>query len=103
MIESPLIYLFFLALIATTFHLLSSKTSWKIFKFIPAVVFIYAFSMLFASLGLFDKNDEINAIYKLAKTNLLPAMLFLMLFKHPGDPKQLCSLARLLSGDFDPG
>ncbi len=81
MISSPLVYLFSLALLATIFHLLDTKTSFKIFKFIPAVVFIYAFSMLFASLGVFDKNEEIDAIYKLIKTNLLPAMLFLMLLQ----------------------
>jgi uncharacterized membrane protein len=34
-----------------------------------------------ASLGLFAQNDAINAIYKLTKTNLLPAMLFLMLLE----------------------
>ncbi len=86
MISSPLVYLFSLALLATFFHQLQIKTSFKIFKFIPAVVLIYAFSMLFASLGVFEKNDEIQSIYKLTKTNLLPAMLFLMLlqvdFKH---------------------
>ena len=81
MISSPLVYLFSLALLATVFHQLDTKTTWKVFKFIPAVVFIYAFSMLFASLGLFDINEEIDAIYKLAKTNLLPAMLFLMLLQ----------------------
>ncbi|MFT7005014.1 MAG: putative membrane protein, partial [Sulfurimonas sp.] len=86
MIESPLVYLFSLALLATVFHQLDSRTSWKVFKYIPAIVFIYAFSMFFASMGLFDKNEEIDSIYKLTKINLLPAMLFLMLlqvdFKH---------------------
>ena len=81
MISSPLFYLFTLALLATFFHLLERKTSFKILKFIPAVVLIYAFSMLFASLGVFDKNEEIDSIYKLTKTNLLPAMLFLMLLQ----------------------
>lgn len=37
--------------------------------------------MLLASLGLFDSNAEINTIYKQTKTNLLPAMLFLMLLQ----------------------
>lgn len=81
MISNPLIYLFSLAFIATLFHMLESKTELKIFKFIPAVVMIYAFSMVLASLGLFEANKEINSIYKLTKTNLLPAMLFLMLLQ----------------------
>ena len=81
MITSPLLYLFTLALIATTFHLLESKTKFKIFKFIPAVVMIYAFSMFLASMNLFEYNESVDAIYKLTKTNLLPAMLFLMLLQ----------------------
>jgi len=50
------------------------------------VVMIYALSMLLASLNVFSHSQEITAIYKNTKTNLLPAMLFLMLlqvdFKH---------------------
>ena len=81
MITSPLLYLFTLAFVATAFSLLESKTSLRIFKFVPAVVMIYACSMFLASMGVFAVNEEINAIYKLTKTNLLPAMLFLMLLQ----------------------
>lgn len=81
MISNPLIYLFTLALLATLLYLLESKTNFKVFKFIPAVVMIYALSMLLASLGLFESNSEVNDIYKKTKTNLLPAMLFLMLLQ----------------------
>ena len=81
MISSPLLYLFILAFIATGFNTLEKKSSWKVFNFIPAVVMIYAFSMLLASLGVFEYNDAINNIYSLTKTNLLPAMLFLMLLQ----------------------
>jgi len=80
-ISNPLIYLFTLAFIATFFYLAESKTKLKVFKLVPAIVFVYASTMLFASLGLFESNAEINAIYKLTKTNLLPAMLFLMLLQ----------------------
>ena len=81
MITSPLVYLFTLAFVATVFSLLESRTSLKVFKYIPAVVMIYALSMFLASMGVFESNQEINAIYKLTKTNLLPAMLFLMLLQ----------------------
>ena len=81
LITSPLAYLFTLALVVTLFHLLESKTSFKIFKYIPAVVMIYAFSMFLGSVGVFHFNESINSIYKLTKTNLLPAMLFLMLLQ----------------------
>lgn len=81
MITHPLLYLFSLASIVTFFYLLESKTSLRVFKLIPAVVFIYASSMLLASLGLFESNTEMSSIYKQTKTNLLPAMLFLMLLQ----------------------
>ena len=86
MISTPFSYLAVIALIAMFFHLLESRASLRVFKFVPAVVMIYASSMLFASLGVFEYNEEINKTYKVAKSNLLPAMLFLMLlqvdFKH---------------------
>jgi len=81
LITSPLLYLFTLALLATLLYLLETKSSLKIFTFVPSVVMIYAFSMLLASMGVFAKTQAINEVYNLAKTNLLPAMLFLMLLQ----------------------
>lgn len=86
MISSGILYLVVLALVATFFSQLQSRTQFKVFQFIPAVVMIYAASMFLASLGFFDYNESINSVYVTAKTNLLPAMLFLMLlsvdFRH---------------------
>lgn len=81
MISSPLLYLLTLALVVTSLHLLESKMKFKIFQYIPVVVMIYALSMFLASMGVFEYNEKIDAIYKLTKTNLLPAMLFLMLLQ----------------------
>lgn len=81
MISSPILYLLSLAFIASTFILLEKKSKFKLFNYIPAVVFVYAFSMFMASMGVFEQNEEIKNIYSLAKTNLLPAMLFLMLLQ----------------------
>jgi len=81
LITTPIIYLFTLATIVTFFHLLESRSKLKIFNYLPSVVLIYGFSMFLASMGFFESNEEINAIYKLTKTNLLPAMLFLMLLQ----------------------
>lgn len=81
MITEPLSYLLILALIATLLSGLEQKTKWSFFKFVPAVVLIYAFAMFFASFGLWESNKEISDVYKLAKTNLLPAMIFLMLLQ----------------------
>ena len=81
MISSPLVYLFTLAFIATFFNLIEKKLKLRLFKYLPAVVLIYAFSMFLASFGVFEKNSSIDNIYSLTKTNLLPAMLFLMLLQ----------------------
>lgn len=81
MVSNPLVYLFTLAFVATFFYLLETRTKSRIFKFIPSVVMIYAFVMTLASFGTFEYNQEINSIYKLTKTNLLPAMIFLMLLQ----------------------
>ena len=86
MIDSPLVYLFTLALLVAALSFLQIKTKHKFFDYIPVVVLLYAASMFLASMGLFEQNKEITHIYKITKTNLLPAMLFLMLlevdFKH---------------------
>ncbi|HUH43461.1 MAG TPA: DUF819 family protein [Sulfurimonas sp.] len=81
MISSPLWYFFALASLAAFITLVEQKSKLKIFKFIPAVVMIYTFSMTLASLGFFEQNEAIDAIYENTKKNLLPAMLFLMLLQ----------------------
>ena len=68
-------------MIATFLSGLEQKTKWRFFNYIPAVVLIYASTMFFASSGLWQLNEDINNSYKLAKTNLLPAMIFLMLLQ----------------------
>ena len=81
MISSPLVYLFMLALLIAIVHIVTNKSKLTLFQYIPAVVLIYAFAMLLGSSGVFEFNKDLNAIYKLTKTNLLPAMLFLMLLQ----------------------
>jgi len=81
LITTPLGYLFVIALSVTFFHLLATRTKMRIFEYLPAVVMIYAFMMLLASLGVFHYNEAINNVYSQTKANLLPAMLFLMLLE----------------------
>lgn len=80
-IENPLVYLLILSFLASGFYFLEEKSKHKIFTYLPSVVMIYAFSMFLASMGVFAQSDEVHSIYKLAKTNLLPAMLFLILLQ----------------------
>jgi uncharacterized membrane protein len=95
MITSPVTYLFTLAFSAAAFHILEQKAKLKIFKYIPAVVMIYAYTMFLASFDFFESNKEINAVYELTKTNLLPAMLFLMLLQI--DIRHFLKLGKTLS------
>ena len=81
MISSPLHYLFALAFMAAAISFIEQRSRLKIFKFVPAVVMIYLFSMLMASANVFEQNEAIDAIYQNTKKNLLPAMLFLMLLQ----------------------
>ncbi|WP_201352276.1 DUF819 domain-containing protein [Hydrogenimonas urashimensis] len=80
MIDSPLLYLLSVALIASVFGIAEriEKTRF-LFDYLPAVVLIYATAMVAAQLGVWEKTDALTAVYKTAKNNLLPAMLFLML------------------------
>ncbi len=94
MIETPLLYLISIALIAGLFGISEHKNLSKIFKTIPAVVLIYATSMLLSSLGLWEQNDAVTSVYTTAKNNLLPAMLFLMLTQL--DFKAFAGLGRTL-------
>ncbi len=81
MITSAFVYLLCIALIASFFTLVQKQVRLKIFEYLPAVVMIYALSMLLAGMGVFAQNEEIQEIYSLTKSNLLPAMLFLMLLQ----------------------
>ncbi len=81
MITSAFAYLLCIALIASIFTILQKQLKLKLFEYIPVVVLIYALSMLLAGMGVFAQNEDIKAIYSLSKSNLLPAMLFLMLLQ----------------------
>ncbi len=81
MFESALVYLLGGAAIAAFFGLLERLKYLRVFEYLPAIVLIYASSMIAAQSGLWADNDAIGAVYSTAKNNLLPAMLFLMLLK----------------------
>lgn len=78
MIATPLTYLLVLALLSA-FTLFVAKKEYPSLKYIPPIVLLYMTVMTLASMGIFEKSDEISALYSTLKSNLLPAMLFLML------------------------
>ncbi len=79
MIENGFAYLAVLMMISATVVYTEQKTAYKLFKYLPAIVIIYFLVMLFSTFGVWQKSESVNATYKVVKTNLLPAMIFLML------------------------
>jgi len=70
--------------------LVLSKKEYKALKYIPPIVLLYMSVMVLSSWGIVEKNDEITQSYDTLKSNLLPAMLFLMLL-----PNKITVLSRL--------
>ena len=80
MITTGVGYLLSVAAIAAFFGITERlKMSRFLFDWLPAVVLIYLSAMVAAQAGLWAHTPVIDAIYRTAKGNLLPAMLFLML------------------------
>ncbi|MEK6658890.1 MAG: DUF819 domain-containing protein, partial [Campylobacterota bacterium] len=62
MISSPLLYLLALVFLASAISLIEQKSKSKFFKYLPAVVLIYIFSMVLASLNVFEQNEAIDTV-----------------------------------------
>ncbi|MFT6898434.1 MAG: putative membrane protein [Paraglaciecola sp.] len=90
MITTAFAYITALLFIAGSLTLLEQKTRWKLFEYLPAIVLLYFSVMLFSTLGLWHKTEAINGAYQTLKTNLLPAMIFLMLLD--ADLRQISKL-----------
>lgn len=81
MITTAFPYLTFLLFIASILVYIETKSRAKLFDYLPAIVILYFTVMSLSTLELWTKTDEINATYKAFKSNLLPAMIFLMLLQ----------------------
>ena len=80
MITDGFSYLALLMMIAASIVYTEKKTRYnKLFKYLPSIVIIYFVVMLLSTFGIWEKTTEITATYKALKSNLLPAMIFLML------------------------
>jgi len=81
MISSPFTFISVLMFIASILVYLEYRFKWKFFEILPPIVILYFSIMTLSSFGLFEKSEEIKSIYSSIKTNLLPAMIFLMLLQ----------------------
>ena len=79
MIENGFSYLATLMMIASAIVFLEKTSKYKLFEYLPAIVIIYFFIMIASTFGLWGKTESITSTYKTVKSNLLPAMIFLML------------------------
>ena len=79
MIETGFTYLAVLMMIASNIVYIEKKSQHKLFEYLPAIVIIYFIVMLASTFGLWEKTESVTATYKSVKSNLLPAMIFLML------------------------
>ncbi len=79
MIQNGFTYLAVLTIISASIVYIEKRTRHKLFEYLPAIVIIYFVVMLASTFGLWHKTESITDVYKSTKTNLLPAMIFLML------------------------
>jgi len=79
MIENGFTYLAVLMMIAASIVYTEKRSQNRLFEYLPAIVIIYFVVMLASTFGLWDKTESVTATYKSIKSNLLPAMIFLML------------------------
>lgn len=81
MITTAFPYLTILIFIASALLYLEHKSKAKFFEYLPAIVILYFTIMSLSSLKLWEPTTEITSSYKSFKSNLLPAMIFLMLLQ----------------------
>ncbi|MBD3793237.1 MAG: DUF819 family protein [Campylobacterales bacterium] len=92
MIETAFTYLTVLIFIASLLVYLEHKTHTKLFEYLPPIVILYFSVMSLSTLGLWQSTDAIKESYNAFKSNLLPAMIFLMLLQ--ADIRKILKLGR---------
>ncbi len=76
LIQSPSGVLAVLAAITSFFFFLEKKTEWKLFNFLPPLIFIYTLPVFFSNLDIIPSKSP---VYDFMGANLLPAFLTIML------------------------
>ena len=92
MITDGFSYLAVLMAISAFIVFTEQKTKARLFEYLPAIVIIYFAVMLLSTFGLWQKSESVTATYKTLKSNLLPAMIFLMLLN--ADMREIMKLGK---------
>lgn len=80
MIQNGFTYIAFLMFLAGILLAAEKYTKWKVFNYVPPLVWIYVLNMLFCTIGMFD-SEGCSAAFGVLKNNLLYAMIFVMLLR----------------------
>lgn len=80
MITNGFTYIAFLMFLAGILLAAEKYTKWKVFGYVPPLVWIYVLNMVFCTIGMY-KSDACSAAYSALKNNLLYAMIFVMLLR----------------------
>ncbi len=81
MIETPWLYLGIVTLLGGGLWAVEIRSRLKLFTWLPAIVLIYLLALALSQSGILAGTPEQNAVYKTAKSWLLPTMLFLMMLR----------------------
>lgn len=81
MITSAFTFFTVLLAVAGGLKFVEYKSKNRLFEVLPSIVILYFVIMLLSTLGLWQKSSEITGAYSSLKSNILPAMIFLMLLK----------------------
>ncbi len=92
MIEDGFTYVALLITIGSAIIYTEKKSQHKLFAYLPSIVILYFVVMLFSTFGVWQKSESVTATYKFLKSNLLPAMIFLMLLS--ADMREIFKLGK---------
>ncbi len=79
-IQNGFTFIAFLLMLSGIILALEKYAKWKIFNYVPAIVWVYIINMFFCTIGFYD-SDGCRAAYGAVKNNLLYAMVFVMLLR----------------------
>lgn len=90
-------YIAFLMFLAGILLAAEKYTKWKIFNWVPPLVWIYVLNMVFCTMGLYN-SEGVSTAYSALKNNLLYAMIFVMLLRC--DIRKLAKLGGRMAAIF---
>lgn len=79
MIQTVWLYLALMPLAAGVFPSLEKRFQWRVFSVLPAIVWTYLFVTALAVAGLWSATPEIQGAQRTLTSQLLPALLFLLM------------------------